>query len=46
MLKDEKNLTNEEIEEMKELDKIWKDIDEGKCITMSKKKFFREMKNW
>jgi len=39
-------VTKKEAREMKELDKIWNDIDEGKCITMSKKKFFREMKNW
>lgn len=33
-------------EEMKELDKIWKEIDEGKCITMTKEEFLKEMKNW
>ncbi len=28
---------------MEELDKIWKDIDEGKGVSMSKKEFLKEM---
>ena len=39
-------LTNEELTELKELDRIWKDIDEGKGITLSKKDFLKEMKTW
>ncbi len=39
-------LTKEEIDEMKELDKIWKEIDAGKGITLNKEKFLKEMNAW
>ena len=42
----EPSLSKEEIKEMKELDKIWKDIDEGRCLTLSEEEFFKEMKFW
>jgi AbrB family looped-hinge helix DNA binding protein len=46
ILKKVEGLTKEEMEEMKELDKIWKDIDEGKCETHTVEEFFKEMKTW
>ncbi len=46
ILKEVKGLTEEEKKEMKELDKIWKDIDEGKCVTLSEEEFFKEMDSW
>lgn len=39
-------LTRKERAEMKELEKIWKEIDSGKAVTLSKKEFFKEMKKW
>ena len=46
ILKKVEGLTKEEMKEMKELDKIWKDIDEGKGITLSKEDFLKEMNTW
>ena len=46
LLKEVKGLTKEEIKEMEELDKIWKDIDEGKGTTMDIEKFLEEMESW
>tara|TARA_Y100000034_G_scaffold118819_1_gene159929 strand:+ start:231 stop:482 length:252 start_codon:yes stop_codon:yes gene_type:complete len=46
LLKEVKGLTKEEIKEMEELDKIWKDIDEGKGTTMDVEKFLEEMESW
>ena len=46
ILKKIEGLSKEEEKEMKELDKIWKDIDEGKGITMSKEKFLKEIESW
>ena len=46
ILKEVKGLTEDEIREMKELDKIWKDIDEGKAVSQSKEEFFKEMESW
>lgn len=46
ILKEVEGLTKEEIEEMKELDKIWEEIDQGEAITMSKEKFLKEMNAW
>ena len=31
---------------MKELDKIWKDIDEGKGTTLDEEEFLKEIKSW
>lgn len=46
ILKKVDGLTKEEIKEMKELDKIWKEIDEGKGITKEKEEFLKEMDFW
>ena len=46
VLKGIEGFSKEEIEEMKELDKIWKDIDEGKGTTQSVEEFLKEMKTW
>ncbi len=39
-------LTEEEQKELEELNKIWKEIDEGKGITLTKEEFLREMNAW
>ena len=39
-------LTKEEMREMTELNKIWKEIDSGKGITQSKQEFLKEMNVW
>jgi AbrB family looped-hinge helix DNA binding protein len=44
ILKKVEGLTEEEKKEMEELDKIWKDIDEGKGTKMSVEDFLKEMK--
>ena len=46
VLKRMDGLTKAEIDEIKELDKIWKEIDEGKCDSYSVEDFFSEMKKW
>jgi len=46
ILKEVEGLTKEEIEEMKELDKIWEEIDKGECETFTEKEFFEKMKEW
>lgn len=46
ILKPIKGLTKEEIKEMKDLDKIWKEIDDGKCKTYSEEEFFKKLKEW
>ena len=46
VLKEVKDLTKKEIEEMKELDKIWKDIDAGNCESYTEKEFFEKLKEW
>ena len=38
--------SKEEIEEMKELEKIWKEIDSGKCKSYTTEEFFKEMREW
>lgn len=45
-LKKVEGLTAEEEKEMNELNEIWKDIDEGKGITLSKEEFLKEMNSW
>ena len=45
ILKKIEGLSKKEVKEMEELDKIWKDIDEGKGITLSKEEFFKEMES-
>ncbi len=46
ILKEVEGITKEEMKEMKELDKIWKDIDNGKGVTMNKKEFLKELESW
>ncbi|MCK5624292.1 AbrB/MazE/SpoVT family DNA-binding domain-containing protein [Candidatus Pacearchaeota archaeon] len=46
ILKPVKGLTNEELKEMKELERIWKDIDKGKGTTVDVEDFIKEMENW
>tara|TARA_Y100000310_G_scaffold345258_1_gene463175 strand:+ start:3759 stop:4010 length:252 start_codon:yes stop_codon:yes gene_type:complete len=46
VLKKMNGLTKAEIDEMKELDKIWKEIDDGKCDSYSVDEFFNAMKKW
>jgi len=46
ILKKVVGLTRQEMEEMKELDKIWKEIDSGKCESYTEKAFFKKMKEW
>lgn len=46
ILKKIEGLTKQEMEEMKELDKIWKEIDSGKCESYTEKDFFKKMKEW
>lgn len=46
VLKEVKDLTKQEMQEMKELDKIWKDIDGGKCESYTEEEFFKKMKEW
>ena len=46
ILKKVEGLTKQEMVEMKELDKIWKEIDSGKCKSYTEKDFFKKMKEW
>ena len=46
ILKEVEGLSLAEEKEMKELDKIWKKIDGGKCKTFEIEEFFDEMKKW
>ena len=39
-------LTKSEMDEMKELDKIWKEVDNGNCKSYSEEEFFEKMKKW
>jgi len=44
ILKGIEGFNKEEVKEMEELDKIWKDIDSGKGKTTSVEEFLKEMK--
>ena len=46
ILKKIEGLSEEEMKEMEELDKIWKDIDAGKCETYSEEEFFKKFREW
>ena len=46
ILKVIEGLTEKEKKEMKELDRIWKEIDKGKGVTLNVEDFFKEMKKW
>ncbi len=43
VLKPVDGLTRQEMEEMKELDKIWKEIDSGQCGSYTVKEFFSKL---
>ncbi len=46
ILKKVEGLTKQEMQEMQELDKIWKEIDAGRGITLNREKFLKEMNAW
>ena len=46
ILKKIEGLTKDEEKELEELNKIWKEVDEGKGITLHKQAFLREMDAW
>ncbi len=46
ILKKVEGLTKQEMQEIKELDKIWKEIDAGKGITLNREEFLKEMNVW
>lgn len=46
VLKGIEGFNKEEVEEMEELDKIWKEIDSGKCESYSVDDFFKKLKEW
>jgi AbrB family looped-hinge helix DNA binding protein len=46
ILKRIEGLTKKEEEEMEELNKIWKEIDGGKCESYEEENFFEKMKSW
>ncbi len=46
ILKEVEGLTEKEEKELKELDKIWKEIDEGKGNSKNVDEFLKEMKSW
>lgn len=46
ILKELEGIKKEEIKEMEELNKIWREIDKGNCITMTKEDFLKEIESW
>ena len=46
VLKGIEGFNEEEMKEMKELDGIWREIDNGKGLTLNKKEFLKEMEFW
>ncbi len=46
VLKEVEGLTKAEMDEMAELDKIWRDVDSGNCESYSVEEFFKQMKKW
>lgn len=46
ILKEIEGLSEREINELKELNKIWKDIDSGNCEAYTEKEFFEKLKEW
>ncbi|MBU2562782.1 MAG: AbrB/MazE/SpoVT family DNA-binding domain-containing protein [Nanoarchaeota archaeon] len=46
ILKKVEGLNKTEQKELEELNKIWREIEEGKSISMSKKDFLKEMNAW
>lgn len=46
VLKKLKGFNSRELEELNELQKIWKDIDQGRAKSYSKKDFMKELESW
>jgi bifunctional DNA-binding transcriptional regulator/antitoxin component of YhaV-PrlF toxin-antitoxin module len=46
ILKSVEGFSEKEKKEFLELEKIWKDIDNGKGVTQSKADFIKELENW
>jgi bifunctional DNA-binding transcriptional regulator/antitoxin component of YhaV-PrlF toxin-antitoxin module len=46
ILKRLSGLTLKEQRELKELEKIWRDIDEGRCQRYTVEEFFAKMREW
>jgi len=46
ILKKVKGFTEEELKEMKELDKIWEEVDKGECESYTPEEFFSKIKEW
>ncbi len=46
ILKKVEGLSEEEKKEMKELDRIWSEIDKGNCEGFEAEEFFIKMKEW
>ena len=46
ILKKIEGLKKQEMEEIKELDKIWKEIDSGECESYSEEEFLIKLKEW
>ncbi len=46
ILKKVEGLTDKEQKEMQELNKIWKEIDEGNCESYTEEEFFNQLKKW
>tara|TARA_Y100000310_G_scaffold345426_1_gene464829 strand:+ start:8327 stop:8578 length:252 start_codon:yes stop_codon:yes gene_type:complete len=46
VLKKVDNLSDSEVRELEELQKIWKDIDSGKGESYTKEEFFDELEKW
>ena len=46
ILKKVEGLSDVELKEMKELNKLWEEVDSGKCKSYEVEEFFEEMKKW
>ena len=46
VLKGIEGFSKEEVKEMEELDKIWKEIDSKKCESYGVEDFFKKLKEW
>ncbi|MFH1649089.1 MAG: AbrB/MazE/SpoVT family DNA-binding domain-containing protein [Candidatus Woesearchaeota archaeon] len=46
VLKPIKGMSKKQIEEMEELDRIWRDIEQGKGKRYTQEEFFKELHRW
>jgi AbrB family looped-hinge helix DNA binding protein len=46
LLKKVENFSKKELVEIRELDKIWEEVDKGKCESYAEEDFFKKMKEW